>query len=158
MVLHWVVAPLITDERGPGLAADRLAGRVDPAGHRPAQIVRADCPWAGADAHSVAPSHPPPAMPAVYSRLERVGAHLAHRLLYGLILLLPISGWLHDRAFKDAAAHPLRLFWVIPWFRIGAIEHLAGRRKKSCTVSFSRFMSGRDMYCIGWWRCILSAR
>jgi cytochrome b561 len=69
-------------------------------------------------------SHPPPDLPARYARLERFGAHLAHLVLYGLILLLPVSGWLHDSAFKDAAAHPLRLFWVIPWFRIGAIEGL----------------------------------
>ncbi len=66
-------------------------------------------------------THRPPAMPASYSRLERLGAHAAHVLLYGLILALPLSGWIHDSAFKDAAQHPLYLFGVIPWFRIGPI-------------------------------------
>ncbi len=69
-------------------------------------------------------SHPAPPLPDSYGRIERVGAHIAHIVLYGLILALPISGWLHDSAFKDAAAHPLRIFWIIPWFRIGAIAHL----------------------------------
>ena len=69
-------------------------------------------------------SHRPPDMPRSYPRLERVAAHTAHLLLYVLILGLPISGWIHDSAFKDAAAHPLRLFWVVPWFRIGPIMAL----------------------------------
>ncbi len=57
-------------------------------------------------------------------RSSGAGAHAAHVLLYGLIFGLPISGWIHDSAFKDAAAHPLRLFGVIPWFRIGPIMAL----------------------------------
>ncbi len=70
-------------------------------------------------------AHRPPALPRSYPRLEKAGAHAAHLLLYVLIFGLPISGWIHDSAFKDAAAHPLVLFGVIPWFRIGAIANLA---------------------------------
>ena len=69
-------------------------------------------------------AHRPPALPRSYPRLEKAGAHAAHLMLYLLIFGLPISGWIHDSAFKDAAAHPLVLFGVIPWFRIGAIAHL----------------------------------
>jgi cytochrome b561 len=76
-------------------------------------------------------SHPAPPLPSGYPRLERVGAHVAHALLYALILLLPISGWLHDSAFKDAAGHPLRLFWIIPWFRIAAIQDLPPAPKEA---------------------------
>lgn len=75
-------------------------------------------------------AHPPPPLPAEYGRWERLGAHVAHYALYGLILALPISGWLHDSAFKDAAAHPLRLFWAIPWFRISAISNLEPAAKE----------------------------
>jgi cytochrome b561 len=75
-------------------------------------------------------SHKPPPLPGSYPRLERIGAHAAHIVLYGLILLLPISGWMHDSAFKDAAAHPLQLFWIIPWFRIGRIAHLPPATKE----------------------------
>jgi cytochrome b561 len=81
-------------------------------------------------------SHPPPPLPASYPRLERAGAHAAHVALYVLILLLPISGWLHDSAFKDAAAHPLRIFWVIPWFRIGAISDLDAATKEQVHGAF----------------------
>ncbi len=69
-------------------------------------------------------SHRPPDLPRSYPRLERAGAHLAHVLLYVLILGLPISGWIHDSAFKDAAATPLYLFGLIPWPRIGFIMAL----------------------------------
>lgn len=66
-------------------------------------------------------SHRPPPLPAHYPKPERAAAHGAHILLYGLILALPISGWIHDSAFKDAAAYPLRLFGLVPWPRIGPI-------------------------------------
>ncbi len=69
-------------------------------------------------------SHKPPALPRSYPRLERAGAHAAHLMLYGLILGLPISGWIHDSAFKDAAAHPLYLFGLVPWPRIAPIMAL----------------------------------
>ncbi len=69
-------------------------------------------------------SHRPPSLPRSYPRLERVGAHAAHLLLYALILALPISGWIHDSAFKLAAQHPLRLFGLVPWPRIAPIMAL----------------------------------
>ncbi len=69
-------------------------------------------------------SHRPPPLPRSYPRLERVGAHAAHLLLYGLILGLPISGYIHDSAFKDAAAHPLTLFGLVPFPRLGFIMAL----------------------------------
>ena len=76
-------------------------------------------------------SHRPPALPRSYPRIERVGAHAAHIMLYVLILGLPLSGWIHDSAFKDAAAHPLVLFGVIPWFRIGPIMALDPATKEA---------------------------
>jgi cytochrome b561 len=69
-------------------------------------------------------SHRPPPLPPSYPRIERLGAHAAHLLLYGLILALPLSGWIHDSAFKLAAEHPLRLFGLVPWPRIGFIMAL----------------------------------
>ena len=69
-------------------------------------------------------SHPPPPLPRSYPRLERVGAHAAHLVLYALIFGLPLSGWIHDSAFKDAPAHPLYLFGLVPWPRIGPIMAL----------------------------------
>jgi len=69
-------------------------------------------------------SHRPPPLPRSYPRIERAGAHAAHLLLYLLILGLPISGWIHDSAFKEASTHPLRLFGLVPWPRIAPIMAL----------------------------------
>jgi len=64
-------------------------------------------------------THRPPPLPPGYPGLERIGAHLAHAALYVLIFALPLSGWLHDSAWKGAATHPMSLFGIIPWPRVG---------------------------------------
>ncbi len=69
-------------------------------------------------------ANPPPPLPAAYPGWERMAAHAAHAGMYGLILALPVSGWLHDSAWNGAATHPMSLFGVIPWFRIGWIADL----------------------------------
>ncbi len=69
-------------------------------------------------------SHPPPPMPAHYPRRERRLAHAAHLALYVLILGLPISGYIHDSAFSQAATHPLRLFGLVPIPRLAPIMAL----------------------------------
>ncbi len=67
-------------------------------------------------------ANPPPPMPADYRPWERMLAHATHYSLYALIFLMPLTGWIHDSAWKGAAANPLWLFGVIPWFRIGFIK------------------------------------
>ena len=69
-------------------------------------------------------THRPPTMPLSYSRLERFAAHAAHGTLYALMILLPLSGWMHDSAWKDAATHPMQLFALVPWPRIGWIMNI----------------------------------
>ncbi len=69
--------------------------------------------------------HEPPPLPARYPAREVRAAHGAHWVLYGLMLLLPVTGYLHDSAFKFAAQHPLRIFWLIPFPRLGVIAHMA---------------------------------
>lgn len=68
--------------------------------------------------------HPPPPLPETYRPWERTVSHAAHGLLYLLILALPLSGWMHNSAWKEAATHPMRLFGLMPWPRIGFIETL----------------------------------
>lgn len=70
-------------------------------------------------------SHQPPPLPHSFQSWESTLAKLGHSALYLLMLALPISGWLHDSAWKDAATHPMQLFYIIPWPRISTIEHLA---------------------------------
>ena len=44
------------------------------------------------------------------------------------MLLLPLSGWLHDSAWKDAATHLPQVFGIVPWSRIRWIERVARRK------------------------------
>jgi cytochrome b561 len=124
IVLHWLIAGLIVLNIGVGLTAESFPETwVRPmidlhksVGLTVLGLVVLRSLWRL--------THPAPALPARYSRAERIGSHSVHILLYGLMAWLPISGWLHDSAFKDAAAHPLRLFWTIPWFRIQTIANM----------------------------------
>jgi cytochrome b561 len=69
-------------------------------------------------------THTPPPLPMAYPKWEQYLAHAAHVALYVLIFALPVTGWIHDSAWDGAATHPLQLFWVIPWFRLGFITGL----------------------------------
>jgi cytochrome b561 len=75
-------------------------------------------------------------LPDTYARWERLGAKAAHVVLYGLIFCLPLSGWIHDSAWKDAATHPMRLFGTFPWPRIGVITTLPADTKESLHTVF----------------------
>ena len=74
--------------------------------------------------------HKPPPLPAAYPAWERRASAVAHVVLYLLILAIPISGWMHDSAWKDAATHPMKLFGVVPWPRIGWITGIDPERKE----------------------------
>ena len=67
------------------------------------------------------------------------GAHAAHGVLYALILMLPLSGWMHDSAWKDAATHPMTLYGAVPWPRIGWITNLEPVQKEQLHELFGWF-------------------
>lgn len=67
-------------------------------------------------------AHSPPPLPPSYRSWERTASHVAHGALYVLIVSLPVSGWMHDSAWKDAASHPMRWFGLFSWPRIEAIS------------------------------------
>jgi len=67
--------------------------------------------------------NPPPEL-MVASNKEKIAAHVAHGLLYLVIVTLPLSGWLHDSAWNKAAEHPMRLFTLVPWPRLPFIVNL----------------------------------
>ncbi len=83
--------------------------------------------------------HRPPELPRAFPRWERGAAHAAHVLLYVLMIGLPVSGWLHDSAWKDAATHPMSLFHVVPWFRLGFIMDLPPALKEHLHDVFGAF-------------------
>ena len=69
-------------------------------------------------------THRPPAFPAGYGRWERATSHAVHALLYLLIFVMPLTGWIMDSAWKDAAANPMRWFGLFQWPRIAYFEML----------------------------------
>jgi cytochrome b561 len=70
-------------------------------------------------------SHRPPALPAAYAPWERRAAHAAHAAFYGVMLVLPLSGWLHDSAWKEAPANPYYWFGLFEVKRLPGIRDLA---------------------------------
>jgi cytochrome b561 len=131
VVLHWLLAVLILANLALALCVDSLAD----AWVRPVidthksigitvlglVILRILWRWA----------HRPPPLPAGYAPWEQRAARAAHGLLYALMVCLPISGWMHDSAWKDAATHPLRLFGLVPWERFAFIERMEPAAKES---------------------------
>ena len=95
-------------------------------------------------------THTPPALPSNYSRWEHRASSLAHGLLYVLIFLMPLSGWLHDSAWKDAATHPMQIFGLFPWPRIGWIMSLEPGLKESLHDVFGlvHTISGYGLYAL----------
>ena len=83
-------------------------------------------------------THTPPPLPPGTRTWERLSAHAAHTLLYVLIFALPLTGWIHDSAWKAAAKNPLVLFGVIPWFRIAAVQDMAPGPKEHVHALFSQ--------------------
>ncbi len=69
-------------------------------------------------------THRPPPLPSAYQRWEIGLSHATHWLLYLLIFAMPLSGWIMDSAYKDAATHPMFLFGLFQWPRIGFIMTL----------------------------------
>jgi cytochrome b561 len=74
-------------------------------------------------------THRPPPLPNRFPRWERAAATAVHVLLYVIMLGLPLSGWMHDSAWKDATTHPMSLFYVVRWPRIGFLMHLEPQLK-----------------------------
>jgi cytochrome b561 len=55
--------------------------------------------------------HPPPAMAGKIARWELVAARCSHWLLYAIMLVMPISGYV----LATAAARPSPYFWLFYW-------------------------------------------
>ncbi|HEV2213391.1 MAG TPA: cytochrome b [Gammaproteobacteria bacterium] len=59
---------------------------------------------------------PAPPLPGGMSRLQTLAAHLSHILLYGLLLVMPVVGWI-----SSSASH-----LTVSWFGLFAFPDLVG--------------------------------
>lgn len=76
-------------------------------------------------------THRPPAYPIKQAPIEKFLAGATHTLLYVLMFMLPISGWLQDSAWVAAPDIKMHLFGLFEWPRIGYIMELEAEAKKS---------------------------
>ena len=137
ITLHWVVASLLLVNVCVGLAASyaddadvrRLVDLHKSLGLTLLGLVLMRILWRL--------SHKPPPLPRAYSRLERWGAHAAHFSLYAVMLLLPLTGYIHDSAWKLAPTHPIILYGLVHFPRIGFIEALDPVLKEQIHAIFS---------------------
>jgi cytochrome b561 len=81
-------------------------------------------------------THRPPSLPAGYALWEARASRVTHALLYVLILAMPLTGWIMDSAWKDAATHPMAWFGMFQWPRIGFIMHLDPAVREQVHVIF----------------------
>lgn len=54
--------------------------------------------------------NPAPPLPGNLPKWEPVMAHATHALLYVLMILMPVTGWL----INSASGIPFKIFWVLP--------------------------------------------
>lgn len=155
MLLHWSVAILMIGNVVLGLAAANL----------PEGAISGDAIRVIIDTHKSigitvlalsimrviwrVTHRPPPLSPAFHS-WERIAAHGAHMGLYLLIFLLPLTGWMHDSAWVAAESHPMYLFGIVPWPRLGFIMHLAPALKEQLHTWFGTLHTacGYALYCL----------
>jgi len=78
----------------------------------------------------------PPPLPAGFQKWEIRLSGFTHVLLYVIMLGMPLSGWIMDSAWKDAASHPMIFMNLFEWPRIGFIMALDPDTKKTIHDSF----------------------
>jgi cytochrome b561 len=111
--LHWLVAALVLLQLGLGLYAAGLPlgiarlewlSRHKSLGLAVLVLALLRLAWRMIS--------PPPALPASISRAERLAAAATHRMLYALLILAPLAGWLH----ASAAGLSVNWFglWLVP--------------------------------------------
>ena len=80
--------------------------------------------------------HKPPPFSVGMAAWERFLAHAAHYGLYAFMLWMPVTGWLHDSAWKDAPTHPMYWFGLFQWPRLGFITSLPAAQKEHLHALF----------------------
>ncbi|HWV18626.1 MAG TPA: cytochrome b [Rhodocyclaceae bacterium] len=111
MLLHWLMAVLILGMFGLGLYMVDL-----PLSPQKLKFYSYH-KWAGITVLTLALLrvlwrilHQPPALPASQPRWQQFAAHSAHGLLYVLIFVVPLTGWL----MSSALGFPVVWFGVLP--------------------------------------------
>ncbi len=81
-------------------------------------------------------AHAAPPLPSHHQRWEKRAAHWVHVSLYVIMFVMPLSGWIMDSAYKDAASHPNLYFGLFEWPRIGWVMGLDPATKEQVHAIF----------------------
>ena len=136
MLLHWVVAVLIFTNVAlawtwPSLADAQVRPAIDL--HKSIGITVLGLAilrilWRF--------GHRPPPLPQGYAGWESVTSHIVHWGLYAILFAMPLTGWILDSAYKDAASHPMFLYGLFQWPRLGFVMALDPDTKKAVHDGF----------------------
>jgi cytochrome b561 len=128
--LHWIIAPLIIVNIALGLGSE-LGGEENirfvidthkSIGITVLGLVLMRVLWRL--------THRPPPLTTSLKVWEKKLSQFVHGFLYLLMIGIPLSGWMHDSAWKAAPEIPMRLFGLFEWPRIGAIMEIEPVRKE----------------------------
>ncbi len=62
---------------------------------------------------------PPPRAPAHFRGWQKLLSEVVHVGFYGVIIGMPLSGWIFSSASPLIRVYPITLFNVVPWPAIG---------------------------------------
>ncbi len=93
-------------------------------------------------------THRAPPLPAEMPRWEKFGAQAAHWVLYGLMIGIPLTGWVLVSASPTNL--PTLIFKTVPWPHLGFIHDLAMpvRRSLENQVEQVHMLLGYSMACL----------
>ena len=129
MILVNIVAGLIAQSRGKDPSAQGIIDIHKSIGLTILGLVVLRLLWSWA--------RTPPPMPRSYAPWEQTAAHAAHWALYALMFLLPLTGYIHDSAWKEAPTHPILLYGLVGFPRIGFVEALDPATKEAVHSGFA---------------------
>jgi cytochrome b561 len=135
IALHWLIALLIVC----GFALGWVM--TDIPGFTPTKLKYFSWhKWIGVTVFSLAilrvlwrATHMPPAMPGGMSALQRIGAHGVHVLLYVLMLVIPVTGYL----YSSASNIPVVYLGIVPLPRLIDPDPALKETLKSLHVSLN---------------------
>jgi len=123
IILHWVIAGLILFNLYLALQFDGLRGLAKFNAFQLHKSVGLTVLMLSLARLAWRLTHRPPAMPAEMPRWEKFGAQSVHWLFYGLMIGIPLTGWVIVSASPTNL--PTVIFKTVPWPHLGFIHDLA---------------------------------
>lgn len=155
IVLHWAIALLLISNIGlawtfenipKGLATFRIVQLHKSTGILVLLLSLLRLGWRLA--------HPAPPYPAGLTAWEKVSARIVHWGFYGVMIGMPISGWIMSSASKTNI--PLLLYGLVPWPSLGfvhgapaAAKHLWGARAEFVHNTLAKLAYGLIVLHVG---------